>query len=639
VLPSLSFNQVIWAHGGIAVKRGLLKGWRGPLGLGVILLLALLLRLPGFDRPPQLGFGPLYQDELKMMTNTVKVMNGNALLPHWPYGIYRLMEPQFQVARVVYSLRCGRSLLAPVSTGDLRRLIEADLDRFFLLIRGHALLLGLGIVALTFVIGRRVSGDAGGIASAVVVAVTPLMVSYSRMMYYDIAMVMFLLFYIIAFAKALRERSIGHVYVAVALSAVAFTMKQNAVVLFLADAFLVMVVVGRWRPWRVLMSRHTWWLALMMLLILWYGYPTMFSVDGLTSFADSVGSKYYGTTEAVTLDQRLWWLWLSRVWVDQAPPLVFVVLVLGTVIGLLVARDRYVAGSVLGIGLLYYAVAGYSTHAIDRTMLPLIPLLAIGMAGWVALLQRLTPRRVGTIMTAGLLVLVIAPLVQNSVRVNLLLTLPDSRAQVARWFLDNVPDGTGIARETYAPHLPALRPVNCPAGIEAAIGDGKHFTLTFRNSLASEPPDWYPGQGIRYLIHMPANYDRLLRQQAEGFVESPTDTSARRMGKTPRYGVPIAEAIARYDALQARYEVVERYTLVEPPKEIMQRCAAYRRPSANDDTGLDRRCAEPSFDTWAGVGEFLVTGWLVSELVDLWHNRHRYLLGRDTVIYDTGIGG
>lgn len=150
-------------QGVFEVTGAVLRRWWGPLGLLGVLLLALLIRLPGFDRPPQLGIGQLYQDELKMMTNTVKVMSGKALLPHWPYGIYRLMTPQFQVARFVYSLRCGRPLLDPIPTGQLRRLAEADLDRFFVMIRAHALLIGLGIVVLTFVIGRRISGDAGGL--------------------------------------------------------------------------------------------------------------------------------------------------------------------------------------------------------------------------------------------------------------------------------------------------------------------------------------------------------------------------------------------------------------------------------------------------------------------------------------------
>lgn len=621
------------------MRAGLKRRWWGPLGLMAVLLLAVALWLPGFDRPPQLSFGPLYQDELKMMTNTVKVMNGSDLLPHWPYGIYRLMEPQFQIARGVYTLRCGRSLLDPISNGDFRRLVEADLDRFFLLIRGHALIIGLGILGLTFVIGRRIGGDAGGLAAAVVVAVMPLMVSYTKMMYYDIAMVMFLLFYIIAFAKALRERSLAYVYVAVALSAVAFTMKQNAVVLFVADALLVLVVVGRWNPLRALRSRHTLWLALLGLVILWYGYPTMFTLDGLGGFVDSVGSKYYGTTEVVTLDQRLWWRWIASVWIEQGPLVVLAVLLLGAIIGVLFARDRYMAGAVLGIGLLYYAVAGYSTHVIDRTMMPLIPLLALGMAGWLALLRRLRPVPLATVLSLGLIVLVIVPLVQNSLRFNLLLTLPDSREEVARWFMEHAPDGTSVARETYSPHLPGLRSVDCPAGIANAVGGGKHFSLTYSNSLVSEPPDWYRDQGVRYLIHMPDNYARLLRHRAEGHIESPTDTSAYRMGKSPRYGVPIVEAIARYDALQARYHMVKHYQVAEPPRHLTRHCLVYRRIPGTDDASAVRYCAKPRLDTWSGISELMLSGWLVPELPELWRSRERYLLGREAVIYDTGIDG
>jgi len=87
------------------------KGWAGPLGLLAILVLAFFLWLPGFDRSPQLSFGSLYQDELKMFTNTIEVMNATALLPYWPYGIDRMMEPGLQALRVACTLECGRSLM------------------------------------------------------------------------------------------------------------------------------------------------------------------------------------------------------------------------------------------------------------------------------------------------------------------------------------------------------------------------------------------------------------------------------------------------------------------------------------------------------------------------------------------------
>jgi hypothetical protein len=624
------------------MKDWLTKRWAGPLGLAAVLIIAVLLRLPGFDRAPQLGFGPLYQDELKMFTNTVSVMKGKALLPHWPYGIYRIMEPQFQTLRAWYTLECGRSLPL-LSPSELRRIAEANLDHVFLMIRAHALFFGLGIIVLTYVIGRRIAAVPGGLAAALIVAIAPLMVSYSRMMYYDIVMVFFFLLYVLVFAKALRERSVGYTYAAVALSAVAFTMKQNAVVLFAADLWLVSAVIAHWRPWRLLYSRHSLWLALMTLAVLWYGYPTMFTLHGLGGFVDSVSSKYYetATAEPAPIEARLWWLWVRSVWVEQAPPAVLLVLLLGLVAGLFAARDRHVAASVFGLGLLYYFVGGYSTHAIDRTFLPLLPLFALGMAGWIALLRRAPSPWLRVGVPAALLLFAAVPLLQNTLRVNLLLTLPDTRQDVVRWLEANAADSAHVARETYAPQLPRLRPVDCPAGLETVVGGEKHFRITYRNSLASEPPDWWSQQGIRYLIHVRANYDRLLRQRAEGHVESPTDTSARRMGKTPRYGAPIAEAIGRYNALAARYPVAARFTVARPPDWLMGPCAVYRygRDRPEDPFPHERECVGASLSSAAGIAEFLFTRWLDPDVVTLWRNRDRYMLGRDVLIYDTGANG
>ena len=620
------------------MKARMLKRWWGPLGLLLVLALALFLRLPGIDRPAQLKLGSLYQDELKMLVNTVKVMEGKPLLPHWPYGIYRLMTPQFQAAQILYTVRCGRSLLNPVSARELWRFANLQLDRFIILIRAHALVLGLGIVTLTFVLGRRISGDGGGLAAALVVAIDPLMVSYSRMMYYDIAMVLFLLFYIIAAAKAWRERSIGYLYVAVALSAVAFTMKQNAGVLFVADAWLLLAILGGRRPWRLVTNRHAWLLALMTLVILWYGYPTMFTPTGLVGFVDSLVSKYYGSPDVAVVagEDRLWWRWISSIWIEQAPPIVMVLLLLGLVLGVGFARDRHAALVVLGVGVLYYAIAGYSTHAIDRTLLPLIPLLALGAAGWIALLQRLHRRRFASAIAAVMLVFIAVPMLQNTLRVNVLVTLPDTRSEVVRWFAANVPAGTAVARENYAPHLPANGALDCPAGIDHLVGNVKRYDVTFRNSLASEPADWYAEQGIRYLIHVPSNYDRLLREQAEGFVESPTDTSARRMGKTPRYGVPIVEAIARYDALAERYPVVARYEGSPPPRWSTHRCAVFATPASDAGALAESDCARPTFTTPADIATFLFTGWLDWNLFSLWRHHDAYMLGRDVLVYDTG---
>ena len=55
--------------------------------LGIVLVMALAVRLPGFDRPTHVGFLSYYVDEPKILNNAVDVIRLNALLAHWPYAI------------------------------------------------------------------------------------------------------------------------------------------------------------------------------------------------------------------------------------------------------------------------------------------------------------------------------------------------------------------------------------------------------------------------------------------------------------------------------------------------------------------------------------------------------------------------
>jgi hypothetical protein len=267
-------------------------------------------------------------------------------------------------------------------------------------------------------------------------------------------------------------------------------------------------------------------------------------------------------------------------------------------------------------------------------MMPLVPLLALGMAGWIAVFERWPSALLRTAATAAILVFAAVPLLQNTLRFNLLLTLPDTRVALVHWMEENAPNGSRVARETYAPHLPTAPEVEC-TGLAAEDG-GKRFEVTSPNSLASEPPEWYREQGIDYLIYVPANYVRLLQQRDEGFTESPTDTAATRMGKSQRYGVPIAEAIARYDRLAELYPVAARFTVAEPPAWLVKRCALYE-DSADPKAplGVHRRCRQPVFDDAGTLAEFLVTGWLDPTILELWRQRDRYMLGRDAVVYAT----
>lgn len=589
---------------------------RSILALVALLGIATAMRAPGFDRPPQLSLGSVYQDELKVLSNTMRVMKDEPLLSHWPYGIYRILEPEFRLLRRIETVRYGGSWLRPMSYGDFGGLLMSKLDRTFLLIRANAMVLGLGIVLLTWIAGRRLAGEWGGLGAAWVVAITPLMVKYSRMMYYDIALVFFFVLYLLVFAKAVRERSIRDVYLAVVVSAVAFTMKQNAAVLAISDAFLVLHVVGHWRLRQLVRSYHTYLLVGVSLFFLWVGYPTLFRLDGLRAFVDTIGSSYYGAGGAdVALTDHLWFEWIRHHWIEQAPPIVMLFLAAGNAIAVRKCEDKTLAASILAVGGLYYLIAGYSTHPIERTLMPLIPILALGFAGWVAWVQTwstTTVRRIGTIV--GMLVFVSFPLLQNTARANLLITMNDTRIQVRDWLLANAPDESMVVREAYTPHLPQALPPRLAK--HAAPEEGKRFRTISVNSLASRNPESYRAEGADFVLQFRRNVRDLKRELATGVEVSPRDLSARQMGKSPRYGVPIREALGRYERLDVLYPEPLRFDANLPPRHMMK--ASFAHP----------RILGP-----ADVLPFLFSGWYDPGVRELWRNRNEYVLGDDSKIY------
>ncbi len=71
------------------------------------------------------------------------------------------------------------------------------------------------------------------------------------------------------------------------------------------------------------------------------------------------------------------------------------------------------------------------------------------------------------------------------------------------WLLQNVPRGTGIAREFYAPPLHS--------------GDGFHLAEFF--SLSDQSFELYCGRGIEYMLISSHNYNRYFEDSTERFVD------------------------------------------------------------------------------------------------------------------------
>jgi dolichyl-phosphate-mannose-protein mannosyltransferase len=577
-----------------ASTRILSTSWLAFIGFAAVMLLALLLRAPAFDRPPQLKFGSLYQDEYKIYANTLRVMEYKALLPHYPYGIYIVLAPQLEILRLVDTVRYTSRPFPLMSMKEFSLTTKNQLESVFALLRLNALFFGLGIIALTYVLGKKIGGIAGGLFSALLVSVTPLTVNYSRMMYYDIPMVFFFLCYIYLFARSFETKSTRFVYYAVAISAVAFSMKQNAAVLFIADILLVLGVIGNWRIGAALKSRHPYLLLLLCFAVIAIGYPTLFTPKGFSGFLTSSSVMYFGASE------RLWTLWPFQLWLEQAPISVLIILVAGIFLAAAYAENKFFGWAVLLHAVLYYAVAGYSTHSVDRTLLPLIPLLALGASGWVAWISRWRTEALASIVLAGLLIFITPPLLSNALTMNVLLSLPDTRIQALDWFRSHGAQGAKIATEEYTPHFPEQLP-NRFAGNETS-----GFQNTYLRSLVQLTPQQYVDGGYKYLVHAKWNYDKLLSENSQGFSVGKEDIEAKQTGKGIKWGLTVPEALSRYDEFANAFSVVATFTPVPP------------QLAAENATSL------------FGL---LPSGWWNSNLIPLWKSQPKYILGSEIVVY------
>ena len=577
------------------------KSWPVIVAFVAIMAIAIALRVPAFDRPTQLKFGTLYQDEYKMYTHTLIEMSGRKdLLSHRPYGIFRILDPQFQIIRVIHGVKYTGKLFPIISMSTFKKTTSYELENTFRLLRLNALVFGLGIIVMTFAIGRKIGGNYGGLLAAFLTSLAPLLVNYSRMMYFDVAMVFFFLVYIYLFARTWETRKLSYLYATVAVSAIAFTMKQNAAVLFVLNPLLAFNIIGDWQIRPTLQSRHTYLLVAMCIALVAFGYPTLFKpggLSGLFNFA-SVEIVPNGDSGERVAGSHLWTGFLTPFWVDQAPLAVFFFLATGTAVGAYFALNRNFGWPVLLVGMLYYAIAGYTDHFKDRMLMPLIPLLCLGMAGWAGWVYHWQRRRLGYVLLACTTVLAAVPFLSNTLRYDLLLTLQDTRIEARDWLLAIAPEGSKIAVEAFGPHLPMPLPEQLKA---PGNPNFKSFNVKTLGSLASREAQDYVSDNYSYLVEARWNYELALSKDPGADL----DEQRRQEGKSVRWGHRREEILRRYDTIAKAFPVAARFTPAPPP-------------------GLHR----PKNFT-----DLLFWNWWDPRLITLWKEHNSYVLGSEIVIY------
>lgn len=525
---------------------GWAKGAWFPLAL--LLLLALALRIPGFERPTHIGFVSYYIDEPKILSNVTQVIRGDALLAHWPYALYYWLTPQILLLYTAYIPSILPYASSVFLASSVRQVIGLHGDAFLYLVRLNMLLFSLGLVAMMFAYGRRCAGRWGGIAAAAVVAVIPVVVNHSRWAYYDLPMTFWYWLCVGLLAMAWRQASLRGIYVCAALAAWTVTTKQNGAPIALLWFATMLAVVARSQalPWYgVWRSRHFWLSGLLAVAVGLACYPTLLDPDSVRRFAYTADAVYVEGDER--LQSRLWVTLATNFWPLQGPSWLLALLAIGFVPLLAFSRDRYLAAMCVAGGVAYYAIVGYSTQGNDRLLLPFAPALALGLAGWVALIRRfVTPSWARGALAASLVAAATAPLLYNTTKFNLLLTAADTRIQSRDWLLANLPAGAKVAIEAHVARLPSLNLSSF--GRDYAMG--RHlpgYDVAQLSTVALAPLSAYRERGYDAIVRTDGMLALVWRYARQGHQYYTADEDRESMGKGAFFDrIPLATIIETY---------------------------------------------------------------------------------------------
>lgn len=414
-----------------------------------VLLVALGLRLPAVTAGlPYLG----YVDEGHVLHHVVRMLHAGSWDPGW------YLYPSLPLTALATAARLGAPVYRSVHGHPLAQDLSAfppvlyDLvEPVELIVLGRVLTLlaGLGIVALTGLLARRLAGEAAGLLAAFLAALLPALVLRGAVITVDPWATLFVLAALYCAEGAVRGgRPYRGALLAGVMTGFAFASKYPAVLVAVAVGATLLRVEGEWRP-RVRCLEIA---ALAALAAAALAMPALVTNrQGVLTDTARQAVYYAGQTEGSYWDQAV-----RRAEWDQpleGPEMGAAFLAwaaLGWLAALCDRRDRRFRPTVLAWTLYAAATAlvlsRYSYRPF-RNLLPLVPLACVLAALLVVRVRERVPRRVwvdlwiepAAAVLAGLLLLPGA-LAYARGRAGLV----DSRVQAVDWAREHAAGGDPV---------------------------------------------------------------------------------------------------------------------------------------------------------------------------------------------------
>lgn len=453
---------------------------RTLLVLAAILVVAAVLRLPGLFSGP--GYGS--RDELMYVPKAIR-FGGGDLNPHYfqnpPLASYLMFGAQGALYAVQ---RIAGTVAGPL---DFKAQYFADATAAFVAARSVSLVLGLGAVAATFVLARRVAriataaavrgidasslagrADFAGASAAGLLAVSPLHVERSAMATNESLVVCVYALAVVAALRLLAQGTARAACAAGLLAGIAAGSKYTGVVLCAAVGVAALCAQGEvaaidasrraGRRARLLAAGAAASVAGFLVVCPW----AVLDRSTFLAHIENLGTSRDRMPEASLLVELVRSLrtYAGTLWDDGLGPVGAVLAAVGVVAAVWTAlrgrRDAALRGAALVLLASIVPIAGvlvvHTGMALGRYLMPAYPvLLALGAAAIAA-----APGAGGTWFRrgtlAGALVCAAATVADLPERIATA-RAEDTQARLAAWMHDHVPDGAIVVCDWYAPRL------------------------------------------------------------------------------------------------------------------------------------------------------------------------------------------
>jgi 4-amino-4-deoxy-L-arabinose transferase-like glycosyltransferase len=451
--------------------------------LVAVVIVALALRFVG------LGWGRpfvYHPDEWLIANPALDMVRTGSWNPHsftYPSGLV-------YVERLIVAIMHQLDSSVPLTTGNVTLP-----EQFPYLYAGRAFVAvtGAAMALPTYLAGRCISNDVGGLAAAVATAVAPVGVTNAHYLTTDVPTATLAA---VTLWLSLRGLAGGRRWLIAAgfVAGLAASTKYNGGLVVIVP----LVVLLSSSPPRERLRKATLSTAGLIILASIAGFvlltpavlidPSQVWTRGILFQLQTYSGGLPGYQGS---DNSIYFLRVS--WGGNGLGAGFCVLA-GVGLLIAIAKHRPADVAILAFTLAYYVLISLPPVRFDRNLLPLLPFLAVLAGRTVGSLVDFLeshPRRISTnfrrisSMAVGLAVMVVAatPSISTSITYDKLFRTRDTRTIALEWIERNIPRGTAIARDGYTPQVP-----------------NSEFQVAYIGRLATQPLNWYRSNGFEYLV-------------------------------------------------------------------------------------------------------------------------------------------